>query len=316
MVGVLRFLGHSKSKTRLTHYGSFPKEKYGEETRLISKGATSHVYLYARDGQLFAVKQFRPRNRKRCSHRAYMAPIEREASIHGGFPDNEHIAKFFEAFSVSDDLYIVLEYLPYSLQRTVTRFSFTEPIDLRKCFFRQLVEGAAFVNDCNISHRDLKPLNVCIDSNGTLKIIDFGSAVTGRTAEGLAGSKIFSAPEMHYIDKYEQVSCYDGFKADSWSLGICFVRLYYCCHTQWTTATMYDTHFNRYWHHPSIGNLLEGPANVPDSPEADRIALWLLNPNPQARPAPKDLLSDPWILSFPKHTTTTEHSAQHAEYLR
>ena len=48
--------------------------------------------------------------------------------------------------------------------------------DLVKSFLRQLVSGIAYCHGRRILHRDLKPQNLLIDSNGTLKIADFGLA--------------------------------------------------------------------------------------------------------------------------------------------
>lgn len=45
-------------------------------------------------------------------------------------------------------------------------------------FFREIVEGLSHIHQQGMIHRDLKPMNIFIDSRDQVKIGDFGLATT------------------------------------------------------------------------------------------------------------------------------------------
>ena len=72
-----------------------------------------------------------------------------------------------------------------------------------------------------IVHRDIKPSNIMIDSNGYLKMIDFGTSkfLTDYTST-VIGTPHYIAPEILQGKGYS-LSC------DFWSLGICMYEIFY-----------------------------------------------------------------------------------------
>ena len=72
-----------------------------------------------------------------------------------------------------------------------------------------------------IAHRDIKPNNIMIDSNGYLKIIDFGtSKILNDYTSTVIGTPHYIAPEILQGKGYS-LSC------DFWSIGITLYEIYY-----------------------------------------------------------------------------------------
>ena len=103
--------------------------------------------------------------------------------------------------------------------------------------FRQILQGLAHIHAASIVHRDLKPENIFIDSDGDVRIGDFGLArpgdyrtfapVNGRGAKEVfgtftkdVGTASYIAPEVRSAGngKYNE-------KADMYSLGVIFLEM-------------------------------------------------------------------------------------------
>ncbi len=63
------------------------------------------------------------------------------------------------------DLYVYLNHIPTLLPEIQIRH-----------FTRQILTGLDFLNSKSVIHRDLKPQNVLVNLNGTVKLTDFGLA--------------------------------------------------------------------------------------------------------------------------------------------
>lgn len=75
-------------------------------------------------------------------------------------------------------LYLVFEFLSMDLKRYLDNLPEDEFIDkmLLKSYLYQILEALLFCHKRRIIHRDLKPQNLLIDSNGVIKLADFGLA--------------------------------------------------------------------------------------------------------------------------------------------
>ncbi|KAK1354669.1 serine/threonine-protein kinase ATG1c [Heracleum sosnowskyi] len=93
-----------------------------------------------------------------------------------------------------------------------------------KHFMLQLASGLKILRDNDLIHRDLKPQNLLLSTNGedsVLKIADFGFARSlqpRNLAETLCGSPLYMAPEIMQVQKYDA-------KADLWSVGAILFQL-------------------------------------------------------------------------------------------
>lgn len=108
-------------------------------------------------------------------------------------------------------------------------------------WFEQILDGLAHLHENDIIHRDLNPKNILVDSNGNVKISDFGLAITGdmvmnqrlkltpsnETTEkrsshtGKVGTSYYVAPELR---ESASISEY-GKEADIYSLGVIFFEM-------------------------------------------------------------------------------------------
>ncbi|GMJ13068.1 hypothetical protein like AT1G53050 [Hibiscus trionum] len=77
----------------------------------------------------------------------------------------------------SCSLYLVFEYMEHDLVglASLPGIKFTEP--QIKCYMQQLLSGLDHCHSHGVLHRDIKGSNLLIDSNGILKIADFGLAI-------------------------------------------------------------------------------------------------------------------------------------------
>lgn len=84
-------------------------------------------------------------------------------------------------------------------------------------YFRQILTALEYVHSFNICHRDLKPENILMQSNGVVKIADFGMAAIQQSPthalQTSCGSPHYAAPELISRTRYK------GAKIDVWSLG-------------------------------------------------------------------------------------------------
>lgn len=112
----------------------------------------------------------------------------------------------------------------YSLARTNTLLSEKEVIQ----YFFEISSGLAYLHNRKITHKDIKPDNILIDSKGNLKIADIGigELLEGETLYNVierAGTPSYSAPEI--LDDRIQLVKADLLKADAWSLGVVMAEI-------------------------------------------------------------------------------------------
>lgn len=152
-------------------------------------------------------------------------------------------------------------------------------------YFQQMISALRFCHANGVAHRDLKPQNLLLDKNGTLKVSDFGlSALPDQAKNGLlytaCGTPAYTAPEV------VRRSGYDGAKADAFSCGvILFVFLAgFLPFDDANLANMYKKIYKREVAFPSW--ISKGAKNV---------IFKLLDPNPNTRMTMEGLMSTNWF---------------------
>ncbi|KFK31652.1 protein kinase-like protein [Arabis alpina] len=127
--------------------------------------------------------------------------------------------------SVSSSLYLVFEYMDHDLVglASIPGIKFSEP--QVKCYMQQLLSGLHHCHSRGVLHRDIKGSNLLIDSNGVLKIADFGLATffDPENCVPLTSRVVtlwYRPPELLLG------ACHYGVGVDLWSTGCILGELY------------------------------------------------------------------------------------------
>jgi CheY-like chemotaxis protein len=137
----------------------------------------------------------------------------------------------------------------------------------------QLVDAVAYAHDLGIIHRDIKPGNVMVKPDGTIKLLDFGAAKELQEKD-ISGTVTGSRPYM----SPEQIMGKSQRRSDVWALGVVMYVLY--------------TGMFPFYHDVEkvlMDMILELPVPPPSKhnealdPEIERIILRCLKKNPEER---------------------------------
>ncbi|VDD95741.1 unnamed protein product [Enterobius vermicularis] len=124
-------------------------------------------------------------------------------------------------------LYMVMEYAACSLQQMLDGSKEKKlPIFQAHFFFTQLIDGLSYLHSQGVIHKDIKPGNLLVSLDGTLKISDFGVAeLLDRYSKDdwckiAQGTPKFQPPEI--ICWY---GIFRGRKVDIWASGVTLYNL-------------------------------------------------------------------------------------------
>ncbi len=126
--------------------------------------------------------------------------FEREAQAATAL-SHPNIVEIYDVGDYKGHHFIVMEYLPGRTLKQVIRargpLLNEEAIDIMK----QLTSAVAEAHSRNIIHRDIKPQNVIVKADGSVKILDFGIAMAKGSmqltqANNVMGSVHYLAPEL------------------------------------------------------------------------------------------------------------------------
>ena len=185
----------------------------------IGRGGQSRVYL-ARDPAIertVAIKQIRAATELSEEFRAqFVARFLQEARVAGTL-SHPNIVSIYDIGEDEAGPYIVMEFVDgETLDGIIER---SDPRDRQTIIpiVLQICSGLSFAHQHGVVHRDVKPANIMLTSNGLVKLVDFGVArvaSTNLTQTGtLLGTPSYMSPEQIQGEKVDQ-------RSDIFSLGI------------------------------------------------------------------------------------------------
>lgn len=165
----------------------------------VGRGGMATVYKATElsSGRVVALKMM---NHSLIYDRTAVARFEREAKIIASL-QHEHIVCVHDFFSEFLTRFLVMEYCAgcdlSQLIRTCGALSEVES----RAVLGQIARGLGFAHQNEVVHRDLKPSNVVVDRDGTVKLMDFGLAISATSSTLTAyhtclGTPRYMAPEQ------------------------------------------------------------------------------------------------------------------------
>ncbi|KAL1200056.1 Serine/threonine-protein kinase BLUS1 [Cardamine amara subsp. amara] len=146
-----------------------------------------------------------------------------------------NILNAYCSFTVDRCLWVVMPFMSCGSLHSIVSSSFPNglPENCISVFLKETLTAISYLHDQGHLHRDIKAGNILVDSDGSVKLADFGvsasiyepvTSSSGTTSSSLrltdiAGTPYWMAPEVvHSHTGY-------GFKADIWSFGITALEL-------------------------------------------------------------------------------------------
>jgi tetratricopeptide (TPR) repeat protein/predicted Ser/Thr protein kinase len=180
----------------------------------LGQGGMGSLYL-AKDpkiGRLVAIKLVRqefdsPEARQRFAREAQSAGTLRHPNIVTIFDVDEHEGLPF----------IAMEYIDGETLGEIVKRKALLPLTRRLKWMEDLCSGLAYAHRQGVIHRDVKPANLMVDTEGTLKILDFGLARREASkftqSHVLVGTPNYMSPEQIRGDNLDP-------RSDIFSVGV------------------------------------------------------------------------------------------------
>ncbi len=183
--------------------------------RDIGSGGMAWVYLAedTHDGSLMAVKVLYPQF---SEDMAYVQRFTREAKLASALSD-PHIVRVLDYGATRDIHYLVMEYIEGRDLKEIIHEGGPLPYRQVLKIAAQVAKALQHASKFGIVHRDIKPQNLMITADGTVKVLDFGiaraSTLSSLTQSGFVGSPHYISPEQAMGEEVD-------IRSDIYSLGV------------------------------------------------------------------------------------------------
>ena len=190
---------------------------YGERIKQLGEGTYGAVYIYERGDIKYAVKQMKTIDDDNKIDCAMMREISSLARL-----KHPNVVDLIDVCLDTDDVSLVLT---LGISDLHTAIQDGIPFDVAKSYAYQIIRGVAYCLYRDVLNRDIKPQNVIVYADGSVKISDFGLARAVGCANPSGTTKevytIWYRPPEILLgdDKY-------GPAADIWATGCVIAELF------------------------------------------------------------------------------------------
>ena len=189
-------------------------------TEKIGSGGMADVYKSVDEvlGRTVAVKVLHPRY---ATDPSFVARFRQEAQAAANL-SHPNIVNMYDWGREGETYYIVMEYVNGTdLKSLVTQRGPLDPMKAAE-YAQQVCAALSVAHGYDIIHRDIKPHNLVLTPDGTIKVMDFGIARAGNTTMTQTGSVLGTA---QYISPEQAQGKALGPASDLYSLGVTLYEL-------------------------------------------------------------------------------------------
>lgn len=201
---------------------------------------------------------------------------------------NSNVVSYYGTATTRENkLWILMDYMSVGSVRDLiedTQMALTEEQVAFIC--RESLKGLLYLHGTKIIHRDVKSANILLDSDGAVKIADFGISAQmnehNSQAKERIGTPLWMAPEVMLQQRYNS-------KCDVWSLGITAIEMADGLPPNHDVSPVRAMRLIPQQPPPTLENPSEW------SKEFNDFVAKCLVKDPEARPTAMDLLMHPFI---------------------
>jgi len=188
--------------------------------RKLGAGGMANVYL-AEDQELGRRVAIKILNDRHANDEQFVERFRREAKNAAAL-SHPNIVSIYDRGEAEGSYYIAMEYLDGRSLKELIVSRGPAPVGVAVEYARQILSALRFAHRHGIVHRDIKPHNVLVDSEGRVKVTDFGIARAGASqmteAGSIVGTAQYLSPEQARGGNVDQ-------RSDLYSLGIVLYEL-------------------------------------------------------------------------------------------
>ncbi|XP_004505984.1 serine/threonine-protein kinase GRIK2-like [Cicer arietinum] len=257
----------------------------------IGSGSYGKVALYQSsvDGKHYAIKAFHKSHLLKlrvAPSETAMSDVLREVFIMKML-EHPNIVNLIEVIDdpESDNFYMVLEYVESKWVCEGSGPACALGEETARRYLRDIVSGLTYLHAHNIVHGDIKPDNLLVTRDGTVKIGDFSVSQAFEDDNDMLrrspGTPVFTAPECILGITYS------GKAADTWAVGVtlyCMILGEY----PFLGDTLQDTY----------DRIVNNPIVLPKglNPRLNTLIEGLLSKDPKQRMTLGDVAADSWVI--------------------